>query len=171
MGLHTSCRSESSYFAWSFGQWFEFRMIFIMLQYNRLWSCFSCLLPNTINYSATSFSFSVSTFLASLGVLPKLQLKRKMSPKSWCPLKVCQINGLQLLQLLTFATEGKLLSSFLQNIILESKTIDESICEHRLERWVDGNPIYNTVIFFKRFCFLKGSHIKQMAGEESWQDF
>ena len=33
-----------------------------------------------------------------------------MSPKSWCPLKVCQINGLQLLQLLTFATEGKLLS-------------------------------------------------------------
>ena len=109
MVLHTSCRSESSYFAWSFGQLFEFRMIFIMLQYNRLWSCFSCHLANTIYYSATSFSFSVSTFLASLGVLPKLQLKRKMSPKSWCPLKVCQINGLQLLQLLTFATEGKLL--------------------------------------------------------------
>ena len=111
MVLHTSCRSESSYFAWSFGQWFEFRMIFIMLQYNRFWSCFSCHLANTIYYSATSFSFSVSTFLASLGVLPKLQLKRKMSPKSWCPLKVCQINGLQLLQLLTFATEGKLLCS------------------------------------------------------------
>ena len=25
-----------------------------------------------------------------------------MSPKSWCPLKVCQIHNLQLLQLLTF---------------------------------------------------------------------
>ena len=27
-----------------------------------------------------------------------------MSPKSWCPLKVCQIHNLQLLQLLTYAT-------------------------------------------------------------------
>ena len=74
------------------------------------WSYISCLLADTIYYSATSFSFSVSTFLASFGVVPKLKLMKKMSPKSWCPLKVCQINGLQLLQLLTFATEGKLLS-------------------------------------------------------------
>ena len=109
MVLHTSCRGESSYFPWSFGQLFEFRMILIMLQYNRLWSCFSCRLANTIYYSATSFSFSVSTFLASFGVLPKLKLKRKMSTNLWCPLKVCQIHGLQLLQLLTFATEGKFL--------------------------------------------------------------
>ena len=112
MVLHTSCRSESSYFAWSLGQLFEFRMIFIMLQYNRLCSCFSCHLANTIYYSATSFSFSVSTFLASFGVLPKLKLKRKMSTKSWCPLKVCKIQGHQLHQLLTFATEGKFLSQF-----------------------------------------------------------
>ena len=107
---NTSSRSESSYFAWSFRQQIESRMILIMLQYDRFWSCFSCQLADTIYYSATSFSFSVSTFLASFGVVPKLKLKRKMSPKSWCPLKVCQINGLQLLQLLTYATEGKLLS-------------------------------------------------------------
>ena len=81
-----SCRRESSYFARSFGQQIEFRMIFIILQYDRFWSCFSFLLADTIYYSATSFSFSVSTFLASFGVLPKLKLKRKMSTKSWSPL-------------------------------------------------------------------------------------
>ena len=73
------------------------------------WSYISCLLADTIYYSATSFSFSVSTFLASFGVPPKLKLKRKMSTKPWCPLKVCQIQGHQLHQLLTFATEGKFL--------------------------------------------------------------
>ena len=74
------------------------------------WSYISCQLADTIYYSATSFSFSVSTFLASFGVLPKLKLKSKMSTKSWCPLKVCKIQGHQLHQLLTFATEGKFLS-------------------------------------------------------------
>ena len=73
------------------------------------WSYISCQLADTIYYSATSFSFSVSTFLASFGVPPKLKLKRKMSTKLWCPLKVCKIQGHQLHQLLTFATEGKFL--------------------------------------------------------------
>ena len=106
---NTSCRSESSYFAWSFGQQIESTMIFIMLQYDRFCSCFSSLLADTIYYSATSFSFSVSTFLASFGVLPKLKLKRKMITESWCLLKVCKIQGHQLHQLLTFATERKFL--------------------------------------------------------------
>ena len=34
LASNTSCRSESSYFAWSFGQQMS-RMIFIMLQYDR----------------------------------------------------------------------------------------------------------------------------------------
>ena len=84
-----------------------------MLQYDMFWSYISCLLADTIYYSATSFSFSVSTFLASFGVLPKLKLKRKMSTKPWCPLKVCKIQGHQLHQLLNFATEGKFLSQHL----------------------------------------------------------
>ena len=40
-----------------------------------------------------------------------------MSPKTWCALKVCQIHNLQLLQLLVFVTESKLIGAFL----LESK--------------------------------------------------
>ena len=40
-----------------------------------------------------------------------------MSQKSWCHLKLCQIHNLQLLQLLVFVTESKLIGAFL----LESK--------------------------------------------------
>ena len=70
-------------------------MIFLMLQYDMFWSYISCQLADTIYYSATSFSFSVSTFLASFGVPPKLKLKRKMSTKPWCPLKVCKRAGMR----------------------------------------------------------------------------
>ena len=90
--LHTSCRSESSYSAWSFGQWFEFRMIFIMLQYNRLWSCFSCHLANTIfgkhHILLRHFIFIFSVYFFSIfGSASKAPIEEKNEPKIVVPFK------------------------------------------------------------------------------------